>query len=55
LFNYFILHKSFGKNDNFITCYIGIGVFVIIEHFANRKGMLLLLTISTRFRVLKVG
>jgi len=33
--NYFILHKSFGKNDNFITCYIAIGALAIIANFAN--------------------
>jgi len=31
--NCFILHQSFGKNDNFITCYIVTGALVIIAIF----------------------
>lgn len=32
---YSILHKSFGKNANVITCYIKTGVLAIIANFVN--------------------
>ena len=38
--NCFMLHKSFGKHNNFFTCYITSGAPAIIANFTNIKESL---------------